>query len=262
MFFMYIWIATQVVVEMLPISSSGHLNLMQELFKKTGFDIQQFFKEKNTDIKRFYYFLHLPTFIIICYYFAPLWLSFLFHDQTIDIRPLLWVLSADMVTTLLFWYKPHFIEDFSLGAGFLITSGVLFATSHCTGNKPITDWYFSDALVIGLMQAISFLPGVSRLAITCLAGCLLGFSLFDAFCLSWLLQVPLIFLAVLKSVASRSDRAKLWQLLNIKTCLAIIISSLMSWMILMLVITIIQLNAWYLFGWYMILPITIWLWVR
>jgi undecaprenyl-diphosphatase len=258
MFFIYLWIATQIIVEMMPISSSGHLYLLEVLFKKNGCDIESFFSKKHCNLKRIYYCLHLPTLLIICSYFAPQWISFVFHDSMIDIRPLLWVVCADMITGALYLCKPDFMQKFPLGLGFLITAIVLLKTSSCSGHILITSWNYIDAVILGFAQAVALVPGISRLAMTCFVGCLLGFSLLDAFCLSWMLQVPLMILAIAKSIMSATDRKRLAQLLNIKTCLAIIMSSGLSWIALLLVIKIIQLNWWYVFGWYMILPIIIW----
>lgn len=255
MLFVYFWIAAQIIIEMIPVSSSGHLFLLECLCTKLGYRVSNFFAQKNLNLKSFYYFLHLPTLVIVCAYFSPQWFSFIFHDGIIDIKPIIWVICADMITGILFLIKPDIIEFFPIVIGFIITSYVLIKTSMCTGNKVITSWHISDAIILGLTQSIALLPGVSRLALTCFVGCLLGFSLLDAFCLSWLLQVPLMILAIVKSLASKSDRAKLWQSLNLQICLAIIISSGLSWIAFLLVIKIIQLNGWYLFGWYMILPI-------
>lgn len=258
MFFVDLWIATQIIVETMPISSSGHIFLLQTILQKYGFDVLTFFSQKKINLQRLYYFLHLPTLIIIGAYFAPQWLSFVFHDSKIDISPLLWVMCADMITGVLYLYKPDFMQKFPLGLGFLITAIVLLKTSTCSGNKLITSWNYYDAVILGLAQAVALLPGISRLALTCFVGCLLGFSLLDAFCLSWMLQVPLMIVAIVKSIMSGAERKSLGQLLNIKTCLAIIMSSGLSWIALLLVIKIIQLNWWYVFGWYMILPAIIW----
>ncbi len=258
MFFVYLWIATQIIVEMMPISSSGHIFLLQAVLQKYGFDILTFFAQKKINIKRFYYFLHLPTLLIVGIYFFPQWLSFVFHDGSVDIRPVIWIICADSITGILFLIKPDVIDRFPIVIGFLVTAYALIKTSMCAGNKLITSWNYYDAVILGLAQAVALLPGISRLALTCFVGCLLGFSLLDAFCLSWMLQVPLMILAIVKSIMSGVERKSLGQLLNIKTCLAIIMSSGLSWIALLLVIKIIQLNWWYVFGWYMILPAIIW----
>lgn len=261
MFFVYVWIAAQIIIEMMPISSSGHLYLLQCLFAKNGY-MRHDFAQNNLNLKHFYYFLHLPTLLIVSGYFFWQWFLFVFHNGTVDITPLIWVICADSITGILFLIKPNAIDCFPVIIGFVITAYALMKTSVCMGNKLITSWHISDAIILGLTQAVALLPGVSRLALTCLVGCLLGFSLMDAFCLSWLLQAPLMILAIAKCLTSNTDRTKLWQSLNLKICLAIIFSSGFSWIVFLLVIKIIQLNWWYLFGWYMILPILMWLWVK
>jgi undecaprenyl pyrophosphate phosphatase UppP len=114
---------------------------------------------------------------------------------------------------------------------------------------------------MGIAQSCAFLPGISRLAITCCAGYLYGYSLADAFFLSWLMQAPLMAAAIAKAVWHLSKDSQLQQVLNPAVVLVILGSSGISWMLLCAVKYSIFVHLWYLFAGYMLLPITILIWL-
>lgn len=75
---------------------------------------------------------------------------------------------------------------------FCVTSFLLLISSFKDGNKSIEEMKFSDALIIGLFQAIAILPGVSRSGATLAGALLLGFKKDDALAYSFLLAIPVI----------------------------------------------------------------------
>ena len=307
-----LWIAVQIIIEMLPISSSGHLLLLEAWYKRYfSFEVKEYFLKQNIEIKDIYFLLHGPTLVVILLYFWNQWISFVMPGIFLEIhwRPILWVALADGVVALFYLYplthpstgsgcvKPylptgtlHILSSALLRAyrriiplvppvlrslgvggsdceqseqlyrgvviGFIITALALFSTAWCTGAKLISSWHFTDALLLGCAQSLAFLPGISRLAITCAAGCMLGFSLMDAFCLSWLIQAPLMGAAFLKGMYNIAQSNKLGQILNWRIVLIIIASSGISWYALQFVVSTIKSGVFYYWGWYMILPIT------
>ncbi len=271
MLFISLWIAAQIIFEMLPISSSGHLWLLQTVFKHFyAFDVEGYFStrlkclprsergiQKNVDIKTVYYFLHGFTLAVILLYFSKQWVGFVFHDATIDIRPLIWIGIADAITVFfyLLLQKKPFV--FTLGLGFSITALCLFSTAWCSGNVPITEWNLIHAVILGGAQSIALLPGISRLALSVAVACWLGFSLGDALSLSWMIQAPLMGAACAKSSYELLKACNYQQLLNLQMGLVMLISSGISWYALQLVVYTVQENTLYLFGWYMLVPLVI-----
>ena len=259
MIFIYLWICTQIIIELLPISSSSHLLLLETLYKRFfSFDIKTYFCDKKIDIQTFYYFLHIPTFLIILFFFYNQWISFVYDGSSIFLKPVIWVFCVDAITCFFYVGLRYSKISFPLLVGFIITGLSLITTIGCGYGKPIMHWNFIDAVFFGLAQSVALLPGISRLAITCSMGCWLGFSLKDSFCLSWLVQAPLMALAIIKSIGDMWSLPKDRQLLNMPIAATMLISSALSWYILQIVVAMAHKNMWYLFGFYMIVPCIIW----
>jgi undecaprenyl pyrophosphate phosphatase UppP len=272
MLFISFWIAAQIILEMLPISSSGHLWLLRTVFKHFyAFDVERYFStrskdlapsergiQKNIDIKTVYYFLHGFTLAVILLYFGTQWIGFVFHDATIDFKPLLWVGVADSITAFFYFLLQKKTLNIPLSCGFIITALCLFLTAWCSGTLPITEWNFMEAVILGLAQSVALLPGISRLALSVAVACWLGFSLIDTLSLSWMIQAPLMGAACAKSSYELLKTCNYQQLLNLRMGLVMLISSGISWYALRLVVYTVQENMLYLFGWYMFVPLIVW----
>lgn len=253
----YIWMAAQIILEMFPISSSGHLQLLEVFYKKyADLDIPDFFKQRAVTLKTIYYFLHGPTLFVVLIYFFSQWYSLVFSIHGLNMRPILWVAIADFITLLLYLLLQRIKIPFSLGIGFIVTMMSLFYTAWWPGSK-LLNWHYTDALIVGFAQGVALLPGISRLAFTCAVGCFLGFSLYDAFCISWLIQVPLMAAAFAQSIWKLWGTNKLKQLINMPLALIILISTAVSWMVLQIMIQAIHANLFFVIGWYMIIPLAI-----
>jgi undecaprenyl-diphosphatase len=81
--------------------------------------------------------------------------------------------------------------------------GILLAVVDRYGRqrRNISEVRLSDALIIGVAQALSLVPGTSRSGITITAGMMLGLQRQDAARFSFLLSVPVILLATLYELA-------------------------------------------------------------
>ena len=254
MFYIYIWIAAQIIGEMLPISSSGHLALLECFFKiHKNFDTNAFFEKQKIPLKDVYYFLHLPTLIVVTLYFGMRWISLVFHNGNIEFKPILWVFVADCVVALFYFGWQRIKINFPLVVGFAITMLALFFTAFCTSGSQI-EWQYRDALLLGIAQGIALLPGISRLAFTCAAGCWLGYSLVDSFFLSWAIQAPLMAAACAKSIIDLARAGKLAQLLNLRMGLVMLVSGIASGAAFMLMVYMIHANTFFWWGWYMFIP--------
>jgi len=62
-------------------------------------------------------------------------------------------------------------------------------------SRSAQDWTFAQAMLVGLAQAVALIPGTSRSGITMTAALMLGFSRQEAARFSFLLSIPVIFLA-------------------------------------------------------------------
>ncbi|HWR24504.1 MAG TPA: undecaprenyl-diphosphate phosphatase [Feifaniaceae bacterium] len=184
---MTIWIAlllglVQGITEFLPISSSGHLVLMHNLFGV----------EQGTMF--FTIMLHIGTLVaVIAVYYKQLW-DIIRHPLQKKTLMLLVALIPTVLAAVLF--KDFFEESFGgkyLGFEFLLTALILwFAQRAKTGRKNMQTMRTGDALLIGLMQSVSILPAVSRSGATIAGALYCKMERKEAADFSFLLSVPAI----------------------------------------------------------------------
>lgn len=191
----------QGLTEFLPVSSSGHLVIAQSLlpgFSQPGvlFDA----------------LLHLGTLsAVVVYFWRDLWsmaLS-LFGKSNGDMsatasRHLLVLLIVGSVPTAAigFGFKDLFESLFSqvtpVGFALLVTGTLLFVSEKVGRREkdlPLMTWL--DAFVIGIVQGIAIIPGISRSGSTIAAGLARGLDPRMALQYSFLLSVPAVLGAVL-----------------------------------------------------------------
>jgi len=166
----------QGLTEFLPVSSSGHLVIAQELM---GFVEPPLLFDT---------LIHVGTLVAVIFYFR--------HDivklKWADLKLLaIGTFPAVVVGFLLKDYVDEiFTSIIGVAAGLFLTSSFLFRTKNLTqGERAITP---KTALLIGIFQAIAILPGVSRSGSTVAAALLVGLSQPQAFKFSFLLAIPAI----------------------------------------------------------------------
>lgn len=169
----------QGLTEFLPVSSKGHLLLVQTLFQ-----IQEatlFF-----DV-----LLHVASLLAMIVYFWPRW-------KKLSLKTIGLVIAASMpvilVGLLIEPYFEQYIKQLSIaGFGWLITGGLLLLANKRlqqeNKGQPLTP---RTAIVTGLFQVLAFLPGVSRSGSTLSGSLLQGVKREDAFSFAFLLAVPAI----------------------------------------------------------------------
>jgi undecaprenyl-diphosphatase len=194
----------QGLTEFLPISSSGHLVLLQQLlgFKEPEllFDIclhfgtliavcAVFFKDIRSIVSTLW---HLPALIQSAGGFKPL------YAANPDIRMVALIVCGSLPTAVL-GLLFHEIADrlFAsvaiVGFMLLVTGTLLWFTrrSKVTG-RPLKRVTLKDALLIGLTQGLAILPGISRSGSTISIALFLGIDREVAGRYSFLLSLPAI----------------------------------------------------------------------
>ncbi len=176
----------QGVTEWLPVSSSGHLALLQHLFGVSPpiiFDIM----------------LHIGTLAAVTVYLRKdiiaLIKGFLTFDRNNEqFRLCLLIALASVPTALIgFGLKDFFASMFGdviyVGAALIITGLLLFLTRNAAGSKaPDT----KSALLMGIAQGCAVAPGISRSGSTISLGLLLGLDKEKAARFSFLMFIPAI----------------------------------------------------------------------
>lgn len=215
----------QGVAEFLPISSSGHLAILQNLFALSAGEDHLFF-----DV-----LLHLGTLISICVCYwgdivamvrevfivlrggrradgtpvqGNLGAARLFMMIVVGTLPLFLVLPINDKVEELYYITPF------IGVALLLTGCMLFVSDKMTpGKRTEKNMRFRDALVIGLCQCVATIPGLSRSGTTITAGIATGLDRNFAMKYSFLLSLPAVLganlLSFIKAIGSESIDASL-----------------------------------------------------
>lgn len=191
----------QGLTEFLPVSSSGHLELTNQILNT------QIDPDESILMTTVLHFATATSTIVIFRKDIAQILKGLFqfkwNEETIfSLKIVLSMIPAAMVGVLLEDEITSFFGGQVLFVGFmlLLTGGLLFLADKAKNtNKKVS--YFS-ALAIGISQAIAILPGISRSGATISTSVLLGIDRERAARFSFLMVVPLIFGKMGKDIMS------------------------------------------------------------
>lgn len=189
----------QGLTEFLPISSSGHLVLVQSLLP--GFSQPGVLFDTS---------LHLGTMLAV---FAFLWRQILRLDRKMLGLLLLASLPAGLVGVLFqSGFEALFLAPKAVGFALIFTGAANFLVDRFPkGRKEIG---IADTLLIGIAQAAAIIPGISRSGATIFAAVFRGVSRREAATFSFLLSVPAIAGAAGWQLLSHSPSLSQINLLN------------------------------------------------
>jgi undecaprenyl-diphosphatase len=252
----------QLLGETLPISSSGHLLLLKQYLTTLTIGNNDFYLSHAFD--EWIHLLHVPTLICLALFFWDTWWPLLrnpirWHRLIFKLASL--TLLTDVITTL-FFVALEIIPPFSfpLPLGFFITMCALFSLAWCP-KEGRTLFNTRVALILGAVQGAALLPGISRFASVFVASRWLGLAPRRAFALAWMVQVPLIIGAFGKSLLFFSKHSEVVsQLVPIITwpfIMILIFATALSYILLLGAYQLALRNQWWVFGWYLIVPLGI-----
>lgn len=171
----------QGVAEFLPISSSGHLSILQALLGR-GLETA----EVNV-------VLHLGTLLSIVVVF---WRDLLKLRHQPRLCAAIVVATLPLIPVGLFlkdWLDATFQQTIWAGICLCVTAGLLAAYRRVEhGAGQLADITWRQALLVGACQALAPLPGISRSGITIFGGLLGGLSRETAARFSFLIAIPAI----------------------------------------------------------------------
>ena len=172
----------QGVTEFLPISSSSHLILISDRF---NFNNQTL----SIDVS-----LHIGSFIAVIFYFRNEIISFL-NNKIIFFKIL--VSSIPVMIVGYFLVESNIIEKIrhiEVIAWTTVLFGILlYISDKCKLEKKIEDnLNYKSVILIGLLQILSLIPGVSRSGIAITAARLLKFKRVDSAKISFLFSIPIL----------------------------------------------------------------------
>ena len=170
----------QGITEFLPISSSSHLIILSEYLE---------FNNKNLEID---VSLHIGSFLAVIVFFRKDIFNF-FQNKDLFLKILIGSLPVMIAGYLL--VKFNFIDQIRnikvIGWTTLIF-GILLYLSDKSGiqNKINSNFTLKSAVLIGLLQILSLIPGVSRSGIAITGARVLKFNRYDSAKISFLLSIP------------------------------------------------------------------------
>lgn len=194
----------QGLTEFLPVSSSGHLSLYQHFTGQSG-----------EAAGLFAILLHLGTLIaVFIAFWDTIWgmiveffrmigdiftgkFTFKTHNPS---RRMIFMLFIALIPLLFFYFLRDFYTSLATdqdiiveGVCFLATAGLLYMADHLIpGKKTAATMRPRDALLVGVVQGIAPLPGLSRSGSTISAGIFAGLNREFAVAFSFILGIPAV----------------------------------------------------------------------
>lgn len=211
----------QGLTEFLPVSSSGHLVIIRHFF---GFSLE------NT--LSFDVLLHLATLfaILICFKgdIKRIFTDFKTEGFSSKSSNLLWAIVVGTIPAIIFGYffadtiEETFRNPIYIAYA-LIAGSILFfiADRLSSGRGGIT---ILKGFVIGLFQSLAFISGFSRSGSTISGGLIVGLSREESIKFSFLLGIPIIFGAGLKTFMELSKTGDLIELFRLESMISFVIA--------------------------------------
>ena len=188
----------QGLTEFLPISSSGHLVLLEHYLELAL---------TSQTLQHFDIVLHAGTLLAILLYFRKTCLAVLQAPsgrQPDGAPPLLALLVLATIPVGITgvlgadWIEAHARRPTFVAGAFLITAATLVTSSLLAGRLPVTaSFRWKQAVAMGCGQAFAIFPGLSRSGLTLASGRFAGLPVVRATELAFLLGAPALGGAVL-----------------------------------------------------------------
>lgn len=193
----------QGLTEFLPVSSSGHLSVVQHFMNM---------EEESLIVS---IVLHLGTLLaVFCAFYKTIWGmikeffltikdvftgKFSWRNMNDNRRLMFMVIIATLILVPVYFFKDFFVSvegDGDIifeGCAFIFTAILLFLSDACVkGFKTGKDMSVKDAITVGLFQCVALFPGVSRSGSTTTAGLFCGLTRETAVTYSFILGIPAI----------------------------------------------------------------------
>ena len=170
----------QGVTEFLPVSSSSHLIIISEYL---NFENQSL----SIDVS-----LHIGSFIAVITYFRKDIINFIKNKELFF---KIFLSSMPVMLTGFLLVKFELIDQLRnlqvIGWTTIIFGILLYISDKFSiENKIDNNFTIKSAMIIGILQILSLIPGVSRSGITITAARILKFNRFDSAKISFLLSIP------------------------------------------------------------------------
>ena len=239
------------ITEWLPVSSTGHMILVNELMGHSGFTAQSLFL----------YVIQLGAILaVVTLYFKKL--NPFSPSKTKEEKKGTWdmwfkviaaCIPAGVIGLLFNDYMERF-ENWQVVSATLILYGIAFIIVENLSKKEkvteISEMSYKTALIIGLFQVLSIIPGTSRSGSTILGAMLVGASRSLAAEFSFFLAIPIMFgvsflkIVTYEGVLTSTD-------IGVLLC-GMIVAYVVSLLAIKFLVNFVKKHDFKLFGWYRI----------
>ena len=229
----------QGITEWLPISSSGHLVIFQQLF-----NIQASVE--------FNLILHIGTLLAVVVFFREKLIKILKDFFTFDFKKKnakmgLWIIFATIPIVIIgFFFKDFFEYLFTnmtiVSIALIFTGIILLLTKTAKTRNKLN---IKNSFLIGVAQALAIIPGISRSGITISTGMLAGVKKQEVAEFSFILSIPALIGAV---VLKLNDFV-----FGFEELVGLIVSFVVGYLTIAFLLNIIKKGKFWLFGIYCLL---------
>lgn len=204
----------QGLTEFIPVSSSGHLEIIQHIF---NFPVENF--------HLFLEFINLGTLLALLFYFRErIWkiIKDVFGEKNykLAINIVITTIPAGLIGLLLsdlIENSDFFSSLFTVGAAMGIVGIIMVVIDklpHMSNLKDENQLTPGRALLIGVLQVFALIPGTSRSGTTIIAGRIAGMDSESSAEYSFLASIPIMCAVCLKMFLSDTGRAYFIENLN------------------------------------------------
>ncbi|MFH1427528.1 MAG: undecaprenyl-diphosphate phosphatase [Patescibacteria group bacterium] len=192
----------QGIAEWLPVSSEGLIFIVKTNFFNSG--------ESLREIAEFALWLHLGTFLAVLIYFRAEVINLfraLFNFSKAEDekkKTLLFLIITTIISGVFGIILLVLIDKLGLALGYstkiitliigllLLLTGIMQLKAKAEGKRKEADLKTSDSIILGIMQGLAALPGLSRSGLTISALLLKNFNKTTALTLSFLMSLPIV----------------------------------------------------------------------
>ncbi len=249
MLLVFLYYALPILLEPYPISSSGHVALLQQILSKiNGIMVPE--------IPSYYeYLLHGPIALVVLVFFGRSWLQIVTTSSMSQIKTMFFAgFMADLLTVLVYgFFSVVGMSIFPLWLGFFVTACLLFSLLLCKIEIIEQPFTMRSGAVLGIAQGIALLPGISRFGTTFVVARWLGYSEQKACIFSFLIEWPISIAGFFKGAVTmyqmQGDHS---EVLNLSIGLVILIAMFGAYGGFYIIKQIIKQKKIWLFGYYVL----------
>lgn len=231
----------QGLAEFLPISSSGHLILARALMGISEATAQ-------TDVYLIFDILmHAGTLIAVAVVFWRDWLDILKNPFKSKTLLLLFIASLPALVVAVFLndFVESFFSGWFLGISFLVTAVFLLIAQSVSrryekSRETAAEPSLKHAIVMGIMQAIALLPGVSRSGSTLTGGILSKLNRKAAAKFAFMMSAPAILGSLLIEGKGAIDSGAFAQLAVVPTLVGMVVAAISGYIAIRFMLRLIQ----------------------